>query len=84
MQPFVYDVRHLEQLWAAGLTYMEIAAALGCRESLVHKLKKRHSLPNRGRRQGHAVVDPTPDEIASRAAEIRKRHLAEMRALPWP
>lgn len=77
----LYSVEHLKRLWARGDTYRQIAAALGCKATTVDDLKRRHKLPNRGRRQGKPVADPTPDEIAERAALLRERHLAEMREM---
>ena len=78
---FTYDVKHLERLWASGITYPEIAAALGCRATTVYELKVRHNLPDRKRRQIKDKGDPTPEEIAERAAELKAKHLEEMRAL---
>jgi hypothetical protein len=42
----------------------------------------RHKLPNRQRPTREIFEnDPTPDQIRERAAEIRERHMAEMRAM---
>ena len=75
-----YSVPELFRLWAGGASYKEIAASLGVSESYVHKLKDRHKLPNRARKQGKPTVDPTPEEIETRAAEARARHLARRRS----
>lgn len=69
-----YCAATLHQLWARGDSYMEIAAALGCSESFVHHLKVRHKLPNRQRSTRDILEDdPTPEQIAERAAECRAR-----------
>ena len=80
--PVLYCPLQLHQMWARGDSCTEIAAALGCSESYVHDLKMRHKLPNRQRPTKEIFEnDPTPDQIRERAAEIRERHMAEMRAM---
>jgi hypothetical protein len=70
----VYSVARLEQLWAAGKTHVEIAAALGCATAYVAELVARHNLPRRRRAyHGPQEDDPTPEQIAERAAECRAR-----------
>ena len=71
-----YSVAQLQQLWAAGKTHPEIAAALGCATAYVAQLVTRHKLPRR-RREYHGPQDddPTPEEIAERAAECRARRV---------
>lgn len=69
-----YCAATLHKLWARGDSYQEIAAALGCSESFVHKLKVRHKLPNRQRATREIFEnDPTPDQILELAAEIRAK-----------
>jgi hypothetical protein len=64
----------LHQLWARGDSYQEIAAALGCSQSFVSRLKERHKLPNRQKATREIYEDdPTPEQIAERAAECRAR-----------
>lgn len=71
-----YCAATLHMLWARGDSYMEIAAALGCSESFVHHLKVRHKLPNRQRSTRDILDDdPTPEQIAERAAECRARRI---------
>jgi histidinol dehydrogenase len=58
------------------VTADEIAAALGCSMSYVSRLKQRHKLPNR--QKGIREIDepdPTPKQIAERAAECRARRV---------
>jgi hypothetical protein len=77
-----YCTKQLHDLWDGGASYAEIAAVLGCSHSYVHDLKVRHKLPNRQRPTREIFEnDPTPDQIRERAAEIRERHMAEMRAM---
>jgi hypothetical protein len=64
----------LHQLWARGDSYQEIAAALGCSQSFVSRLKERHKLPNRQKATVEIYEDdPTLEQIAERAAECRAR-----------
>jgi hypothetical protein len=75
-----YCALTLHRLWASGASYIEIAAALGCSQSLVHRLKTRHKLPNRQKATREIFEDdPTPEQIAERAAECRAR-----RVVPTP
>jgi hypothetical protein len=72
----VYSVAQLQQLWAAGKTHPEIAAALGCATAYVAQLVARHKLPRRRRAyHGPQEDDPTPEQIAERAAECRARRV---------
>ena len=74
-----YDLAVLQRLWAAGKTHIEIAAALGCAEKQVEQLRRRHALPRRPRKQAPPVtVDPTPEQIATGAKELRQRHMEQM------
>lgn len=69
-----YNLTTLQRLWAAGKTHQEIAAALGCSEMYVSQLRERHQLPRRRQvRHGPQEFDPTPEQIAERAAECRAR-----------
>lgn len=69
-----YCALTLHQLWASGASYAEIAAALGCSQSHIHHLKVRHKLSNRQRPTKEIFEDdPTPEQIAERAAECRAR-----------
>ena len=71
-----YCALTLHRLWARGDSYQEIAAALGCSQSFVSRLKDRHKLPNRQKSTRDILDDdPTPDQIAERAAECRARRV---------
>jgi hypothetical protein len=70
----VYSLTLLKRLWAEGKTHPEIASALGCSEMYVSQLRERHKLPRRRQvRHGPQEFDPTPSQIAERAAECRAR-----------
>lgn len=73
---FEYCAHQLHTLWASGASYEEIAAALGCSMSTVQKLKARHKLPYR-QPNNEAIFanDPTPEQIAERAAECRAKRI---------
>lgn len=75
------DVPLLFKLWAdKGLTKTEIARQLGITERGLDVLAKRHKLPSRGRKhRAFSITDPTPEEIAARALECRRKHLAAKR-----
>ena len=77
-----YSVPDLHRLWAdESLTRAEIARELGVTAGQLTLLASRHGLPARGRQhRAFSMADPTPDEIAARAAECRERHMAQRRA----
>lgn len=82
---FQYSTKKLWQLWGSGASYHEIAAALGCHSGTVQKLKERHKLPNRRKKEPVFCEEwePTDEEIAEhkrRAQECRERHFAKRRA----
>ena len=69
-----YCALTLHRLWARGDSYQEIAAALGCSQSFVARLKVRHKLPHRQKPNREIFDDdPTLEQIAERAAECRAR-----------
>ena len=70
------DRERLRELWADGtLTVLQISIALGVGSPAVYKAAKAMGLPSRrnltGRECFHPAEDPTPEEIAQRAAEQR-------------
>jgi hypothetical protein len=77
------DVQKLYQLWNDHtLTRVQVSAMLGISHTHLTRLVTRHKLPPRRRDYRRDVADPTPDEIAQRAAECRERHFAQRRAEP--
>jgi hypothetical protein len=73
----------LYQLWNDHtLTRVKVSAMLGISPTHLTRLVARHKLPPRPRDKNQHGNDPTPDEIAQRAAECRERHYAQRRAEP--
>lgn len=70
----------LTQLWMAGETCEAIGKRFGVSASTICEWAKRYKLPKRERPQRNKSADPTPEEIAERAAECRERHFAQRRA----
>jgi hypothetical protein len=73
----IVDVPLLFELWGRNVEVRLIAERLGVRETYITKLATRFKLPKRmpqkAENNGRTVVDPTPEEIAERAAQIRAR-----------
>ena len=77
------DLPMLYQLWNDHtLTRVKVSAMLGISPTHLTRLVARHKLPPRPRDKNQHGNDPTPDEIAQRAAECRERHYAQRRAEP--
>jgi hypothetical protein len=69
-----YCPLHLHEMWDRGDSYQEMADAIGCSKAFISRLKKRHMLPDRLRKQKETFADdPTPEQIAELAAECRAR-----------
>jgi transposase len=61
-------------MWEEGASYEKISEALGCSLSFVSRLKDRHKLSDRQKPTREIFKDdPTPEQIAERAAECRAR-----------
>ena len=72
------DVPLLFQLWHdETLTQSDVARRLGLSVTMLGRTARRHKLKPRPRLAKCNVVDPTPDEIAARAAECRAKHMAD-------
>jgi hypothetical protein len=77
------DLPLLYQLWNDHtLTRVRISEMLRISPTHLTRLVARHKLPPRPRDKNQHGNDPTPDEIAQRAAECRERHFAQRRAEP--
>jgi hypothetical protein len=77
------DLARLYQLWNDHtLTRVKVSSMLGISPTHLTRLVARHKLPPRPRDKNQHGNDPTPDEIAQRAAECRERHFAQRRAEP--
>lgn len=66
------DVLLLHQLWHAGASSEDIAQRFGVSTGTVSKWAAKYKLPPRGRVHRGPTTDPTPDEIADRAAYCRR------------
>ena len=73
-------LKKLKQIWGTQRTTEEIAIQLKVSLSYLHTLASRHNLPKRTHiqrtRPGLGEIDPTPEEIEVRAAEVRARWTA--------
>ena len=77
------DLPTLYRLWNDHtLTRVQVSTMLGISATHLTRLVTRHKLPPRRRDYRREVADPTPDEIAQRAAECREKHFAQRRAEP--
>jgi len=77
------DLAKLYQLWNDHtLTRVKVSSMLGISPTHLTRLVARHKLPARPRDRNQHMNDPTPDEIAQRAAECREKHFAQRRAEP--
>lgn len=74
------DADQFRRLWHEGLSRTELAVHFRCSVSTVDNTRAELRLPRRKitrHRPKYIETDPTPEEIAERAAECRARHLAE-------
>lgn len=73
------NLPELWQMWVGGVPTRDIAAHFGVSLQRVYHLKRKHKLPVRSSVCDPKVADPTPEEIRTRAREVRRRHFAERR-----
>lgn len=68
-----YDIPRLYRLWNTRLSNYEIAIAMGFSVTTLKTIARRHHLPSRRvvERSRSKSPDPTPEEIAERAAAVR-------------
>ena len=79
-----YDAELIRRLWLlTTMTTQEIAYEVGCSRQYVSYRVEQMGLPPRGKPANSDEPDPTPEEIAERAAQCRARHLREKRAEPY-
>jgi hypothetical protein len=67
------------------LSRTDLACHFGCSVSSIDGLRAKFGLPKRKTcrwRRRQVEVDPTPEQIAERAAECRARHMAQRRNEP--
>lgn len=72
------DVEEFRELWESGTPVGTIASRFGVTINHVYKLRQQFGIAERDK---VVTKDPTPTQIAERAAALRERHLADMRAL---
>ena len=70
------QVELVKKLWSELVPEFDVALAIGVGISTFRRLRRRQlkSLPRRGhvsRDSGRRAVDPTPEEIAERCAEVQ-------------
>ena len=72
-QRIVVNVKRLCELWAGNMGTMQIAAAMGLTKTQVWSASRRLGLPTRPRSGSDRDQreNPTPEQIAQRAAEVR-------------
>ena len=72
-QSITIDIQKLFALWAGNLGTMQIAAEMGLTKNQVWSAARRLGLPTRPRSGSDRDQreNPTPEEIAKRAAEVR-------------
>lgn len=77
------DVAELFRLWHSDLTNTELCERLGLTGGSLWSLRKKYGLPIRKRVENpdrqRRPDDPTPEEIAERAAECRARRSKDER-----
>lgn len=72
------DADEFCRLWESGAPAATIARCFGLSLHQVYRLRHELGIASRDK---IVTKDPTPSQIAERAAALRERHLAEMRAL---
>lgn len=72
------DAEEFRRLWESGTPAATIARCFGLTISQIYKLRHDLGIEDRDK---VVTKDPTPSQIKERAAALRERHLAEMRAL---
>lgn len=70
----------LHEMWCAGASAEDIGRRFGVSTSTVYKWAAQYKLPARAKPQQAERGNPTPEQIAERAAECRAKHMAQRRA----
>jgi hypothetical protein len=76
--PRQIDVEEFREMWESGTPVGTIASRFGVTINHVYKLRNEFGI---GSRDKVVTKDPTPSQIAERAAALKVKHLEEMRAL---
>ena len=69
----VIDVPLLFSLWNTSIQNRELAGRLGIAVSRLWEIRKRYGLPPRAHERKSPTIDPSPEEIETRSAVIRRR-----------
>ena len=77
------DEEKLREWWHSGVTVHEIARRFGVSRKTLHEFRERCGIENRLNKYRPRDVDPTPGEIAERAAAIKAKNIERLRASQW-
>jgi hypothetical protein len=69
----VIDVPLLFSLWNTSIQNRELAGRLGIAVSRLWEIRKRYGLPPRAHERKSPTIDPSPEEIETRSAVVRRR-----------
>jgi hypothetical protein len=69
----VIDVPLLFSLWSTSIQNRELAARLGIANSRLWEIRRRYGLPYRSQERQKPTADPSPEEIETRSAVVRRR-----------
>ena len=72
------DAEEFRGLWESGTPVATIARRFSVKINRVYKLRQQFGIAERDK---VVTKDPTPMQIAERAAALKVKHLQEMRAL---
>jgi hypothetical protein len=77
------DVETVREMWLSELHTHEIASQLNVTAAALQYFTRKHQFPKRpskSHKSNASVVDPTPEEISARAAEIRAKRTEQEEA----
>ena len=77
------DEDKLREWWNSGVTVHEIARRFGVHPREIQKARDQFGIADRHNKYRQREIDPTPDEIAERAAAIKAKNIERLRAPPW-
>ena len=77
------DEEKLREWWHSEVPVHEIARRFGVSRKTLHEFRERCGIENRLNKYRPRDVDPTPGEIAERAAAIKAANIERLRASQW-
>jgi hypothetical protein len=77
------DAEKLREWWNSEVPVHEIARRFGVNRKTLHEFRERCGIEDRCDKYTRRFVDPTPDEIAERAAAIKAKNIERLRASQW-